>query len=280
MSHSNFIYQKLEAFIRKFYINELIRGIVFFIGLGLLYFLFTLFIEYFLWLKPMGRTFLFWIFIGVEVFLFLRFILFPIFKLFKLQKGLDYNQASTIIGNHFVEVNDKLTNYLQLANADYHQNSELLMASIEQKANGLQPIPFGNAINFRENRKYFPLAVLPILVFNFFYLSGNNAVISQSLNRVMHFNVAFNPPAPFEFVVLNSDLQTEQNKDFILRIKTVGKIVPDNAMIFIDDESYFLESVSPGEFQFKISKPAVNVSFHLKANSVSSNEFELKVVSV
>ncbi|UFH36259.1 DUF4175 family protein [Flavobacterium acetivorans] len=280
MSHSNFIYQKLEAFIRKFYINELIRGIVFFIGLGLLYFLFTLFIEYFLWLKPMGRTFLFWIFIGVEVFLFLRFILFPIFKLFKLQKGLDYNQASTIIGNHFVEVNDKLTNYLQLANADYHQNSELLMASIEQKANGLQPIPFGNAINFRENRKYFPLAVLPILVFIFFYLSGNNAVISQSLNRVMHFNVAFNPPAPFEFVVLNSDLQTEQNKDFILRIKTVGKIVPDNAMIFIDDESYFLESVSPGEFQFKISKPAVNVSFHLKANSVSSNEFELKVIRV
>ncbi|WP_413999750.1 hypothetical protein ACMDB5_04120 [Flavobacterium sp. W1B] len=280
MEHSNFIYQKLEAFIRKFYINELIRGVVFFIGLGLLYFLFTLFIEYFLWLKPMGRTILFWTFVGVEAFLFFRFILFPIFKLFKLQKGLDYNQASTIIGNHFVEVNDKLTNYIQLANLDHHQNSELLMASIEQKANALQPIPFGNAINFNDNRKYFPLAVIPVLFFVFFYLSGNNAVISQSFNRVMHFNVAFTPPAPFEFVVMNSNLQTEQNKDFILKIKTVGNIVPDNTMIFINGESYFMESVRAGEFQFKISRPSENISFYLKANSVSSNDYELKVIAV
>jgi len=52
----------------------------------------------------MGRTLLFWTFIGVELFLFFRFILFPIFKLFKLQKGIDYKEASTIIGNHFTEV--------------------------------------------------------------------------------------------------------------------------------------------------------------------------------
>ncbi|PRZ26236.1 DUF4175 family protein [Flavobacterium granuli] len=280
MEHSNFIYQKLEAFIRKFYTNELIRGIVLFIGLGLLYFLFTLFIEYFLWLKPLGRTVLFWSFVGVEALLFLRFILFPIFKLFKLQKGIDFNQASYIIGNHFPEVNDKLTNYLQLANSDLHHNSELLLASIEQKAKNLQPIPFGNAVNYSENRKYFPLAIIPVLFFMVFYFSGNNAIISQSLNRVIHFNTAFIPPAPFEFVVLNSNLLTEQNKDFVLKIKTVGKVVPDNAMIFIDDESYFMESVVPGEFQFKISKPSENISFHLEANSVSSKEYELKVMAV
>jgi len=94
---------------------------IFFIGLGLLYFLFTLFVEYFLWLKPMGRTFLFWTFILVEIFLLSRFILFPIFKLFKLQKGIDYKVASAIIGNHFTEVSDKLTNFLQLSDSDLHQ---------------------------------------------------------------------------------------------------------------------------------------------------------------
>ena len=173
MEQSNFIYQKLELFIKKFYTNELIRGIIFFIGLGLLYFLFTLFVEYFLWLKPIGRTVLFWTFIGVEIFLLLRFILFPIFKLFKLKKGIDYKEASAIIGNHFTEVSDKLTNFLQLSDSDLHHNkSELLLASIEQKANSLQPIPFGNAINFNTNRKYLPLAILPILLFAFFYVSG------------------------------------------------------------------------------------------------------------
>ncbi len=281
MEHSNFIYQKLELFIKKFYTNELIRGIIFFIGLGLLYFFFTLFVEYFLWLKPMGRTLLFWTFIGVEIFLLFRFIMFPIFKLFKLQKGIDYKNASAIIGNHFTEVNDKLTNFLQLSDSDLHQNkSELLLASIEQKANSLQPIPFGNAINFNSNRKYLPLAILPILLFAFFYLSGNSKILSQSLNRVVHFQDQFLPPAPFEFIVLNTNLQTEQNKDFIIRIKTEGKIVPENAKIFIGDESYFMESTKVGEFQYKIEKPSSNVLFHVEANAVSSSDYQLNVVTV
>jgi hypothetical protein len=275
------IYQKLEAFIRKFYTNELIRGTILFIGLGLLYFLFTLFVEYFLWLKPMGRTILFWTFIGVEVYLLFRFILFPLFKLFKLQKGINYNQASAIIGNHFNEVSDKLTNFLQLSNPNEHQiKSELLIASIEQKANALQPIPFGNAINYNGNKKYFTLALVPILLFAFFFVSGNSNMISQSLNRVVHFNSAFLPPAPFKFVVLNSNLQTEQGKDFVLRIKTEGKIVPENAMIFIDDESYFMESSEAGEFQFKMVKPSENVMFHVEGNAVASPDYELKVITV
>ena len=53
------IFLKLEDFIKKFYTNELLRGTIFFVGLGLLYFLATSFIEYFLWLKPSGRTLLF-----------------------------------------------------------------------------------------------------------------------------------------------------------------------------------------------------------------------------
>ncbi len=281
MEHSNFIYQKLELFIKKFYTNELIRGMIFFVGLGLLYFLFTLFVEYFLWLKPTGRTLLFWTFIGVEIFLLLRFILFPIFKLFKLQKGIDYKKASSIIGNHFTEVNDKLTNFLQLSDSDLHQNSsELLLASIEQKANALQPIPFGNAINFNSNRKYLPLAIVPILLFVFFYISGNSKIISQSLNRVVHFQDQFLPPAPFQFVVLNSNLQTEQNKDFIIRIKTEGNIVPENAMIFIGDESYFMETTKAGEFHYRIEKPSSNIIFHIEANTVASSDFELNVVAV
>jgi hypothetical protein len=201
--------------------------------------------------------------------------------LFKLQKGIDYNEASAIIGNHFTEVSDKLTNFIQLSDSDLHQNkSELLLASIEQKANSLQPIPFGNAINFNTNRKYLPLALLPVLFFAFFYISGNSKILSQTLNRVVHFQDHFLPPAPFQFVMLNSDLQTEQNKDFIIRVKTEGKIVPENAMIFIGEESYFMETTKAGEFQYKIEKPLSNVLFHVEANAVSSSDYELNVVAV
>ncbi|WP_198554695.1 hypothetical protein [Flavobacterium sp. ALD4] len=281
MESLNSIYQKLEAFIRRYYTNELIRGIVLFIGLGLLYFLFTLFVEYFLWLKPMARAVLFWTFVGVEVFLLFRFIVFPIFKLLKFQKGIDYNQASKIIGSHFADVNDSLTNFLQLSDSGKEEHSsELLLASIEQKANALQPIPFGNAINFKSNSKHLPFAIVPILLILVFYVSGNNTVISQTLNRVVHFNDTFLPPAPFKFVLLNGNLQTEQNKDFMLKIKTEGNVVPENVMIFINGESYFMENSKLGEFQFKITKPMTDVLFHVEGNAVSSEEYQLKVAAV
>src|SRR5690606_10056215 len=149
MNSIDLIYSKLEQFIRKYYTNQLIKGIFFFIGLGLLYFLFTLFVEYFLWLKPIGRTILFWLFVAVELVLFFRFICFPLFKLFKIQKGINYKEASKIIGNHFSEVNDKLTNFLQLA--ENQEKSELLLASIEQKAHNLSPVPFTNAVRSEEH---------------------------------------------------------------------------------------------------------------------------------
>lgn len=278
MEKSTLIYQKLEDFIRKFYTNELLRGSIFFVGLGLLYFIFTLFVEYFLWLKPTARTILFAFFILVELFLLLRFIVFPLFKLFKLQKGIDYNQASNIIGNHFSEVGDKLTNFLQLSQD--RNKSELLLASIEQKANTLQPIPFGSAINLGKNKKYLPLAVIPILFFLFFLISGKGDILSQSLNRVVNFKQQFLPPAPFEFVLVNDNLQTEQNKDFLVKVKTVGKVVPENAMIFIGEESYFMESNKAGEFEFVIPKPSEDLEFHIEANEVSSHDYELKVVTV
>jgi len=278
LDNSKIIYKKLEGFITKYYTNELLKGIIFFVGIGLMYFIFTLFIEYFLWLKPTARTILFYTFVLVELFLFFRFICFPLFKLSKLQQGIDYEEASKIIGNHFGEIEDKLTNFLQLS---YDTNkSELLAASIDQKANTLQPIPFGNAINFGNNKKYLPLAIIPILFFAFFYLSGNSNFISQSLNRVVNFKQQFLPPAPFEFEVLNTNLQTEQNKDFLLKVRTVGKVIPENALILIGDESYFMESNKAGEFEFVIPKPSEDVEFHIEANDVSSIDYKLKVVTV
>ena len=278
MSTEGIIYQKLEAFIRKFYTNELIKGIIFFFGLGLLYFIFTLSIEFFLWLQPTGRTFLFWLFILVELFLLVRLIFFPIFKLVKLQKGIDYTQAASIIGKHFNEIEDRLTNFLQLTQNKVQ--SELLLASIEQKSIELQPIPFSNAVNFQANKKYLPWAVLPILLILIFFTTGNGSFIFQSLNRVVHFNTAFAPPAPFQFKILNSSLVTEQNKDFTIRVRTEGKVVPEKTMIFFNNESYYMESVRPGEFEFKITNPTQDLNFHLEANEVSSNEHQLKVVAV
>jgi hypothetical protein len=88
---------KLEVY-QEVLCKQLIRGLLLFIGLGLLYSLCILFIEYFLWLKPVGRTILFWIFIVVEMYLFVFFVF--LYLNYLSLEGIDYNQASLII-NHF-----------------------------------------------------------------------------------------------------------------------------------------------------------------------------------
>lgn len=278
MEAKSIIFDKLEGFIKKFYTNELIKGVILFIGLGLLYFIFTLLIEYFLWLSTSGRTILFWLFVGVESFLLIRFIAFPLFKLFKLQQGINYEQASEIIGNHFSEVQDKLLNFLQLANQS--QTSELLAASIEQKAASLQPIPFSNAVNFAKNKKFLPYAIIPILLLILFFVTGNSEIISNSFVRVVNYETKFAPPAPFEFVVLNKSLTAQQNSDFVLQVKTQGKVMPENIAIQIGDEEYFLQNTKPGVFEYTFTKLSKDVTFSLLANGLNSKEYQINVVDV
>ena len=278
MNNFKNIQTKLEQFINRYYTNELIKGGILFFAIGLLYFLFTLFIESVLWLNPLARTVLFWLFILVEVGLLAKFIAIPLAKLFKLQKGINYVDASKIIGKHFPEVNDKLLNVLQL---NQHDNqSELLLASIDQKSIELNPIPFKLAVNFTKNTKYLKYAIVPVLIILITFLTGNSNWFSDSYERVVHYKTAYEPPAPFQFFVVNNDLKAIENTDFKLLVKTAGDVTPESAQIVYNNETYFLKQTGIGEFEYVFSQPKTNVSFQLSANDVVSKPYELQVVEV
>lgn len=278
MNNFNHIQTKLEQFISRYYTNELLKGAILFFAIGLLYFLFTVFVEYVLWLNPMARTVLFWVFVAVEIGLFVKFIAIPLAKLFKLQKGIDYIEASKIIGRHFPEVNDKLLNVLQL-NQNPEQ-SELLLAGIEQKSAELNPIPFKLAINFKKNAKYLKYAAIPVSILLISFLSGKINWFSDSYERVVNYKTAYEPPAPFQFFVINDNLKAIENKDFKILVRTQGSIVPDNAQIHFNGESYFLTQTAPGEFEYVFPHVKNNLSFDFSANAVQSKTYELEVVNV
>jgi hypothetical protein len=54
------IEQKLEQFIKRYYLSALLKGMVLFFAIGLLYALLLLAIEHFFWLGTSGRLLLFW----------------------------------------------------------------------------------------------------------------------------------------------------------------------------------------------------------------------------
>ena len=272
------IQKKLGQFVTKYYTNELIKGAILFFSIGLLYFIFTLLVEHFLWLSTGARTALFWIFIVVELALFAKFIVLPLTKLFKLQKGISFKEASTIIGNHFPEVNDKLLNVLQLSETS--RESELLLASIEQKSRELQPIPFQVAINFKKNVKYAKYAILPLAIVLFVWISGNSSLFSDSYERVVNYKTAYEPPAPFQFLVVNDDLQAIENQEYKLKVQTLGDVIPEEVQINLGDETYYLQNKGIGTFEYTFSQPKENLEFRLIANEVTSKPYTLNVLKV
>lgn len=278
MNNFKAIQVKLEQFIKRYYINDLIKGSILFFSIGLLYLLFTLFIEHLLWLKPMARAFLFWIFLIVELSLLVRFIVWPLSKLFKLQKGIGYEEASKLIGKHFSEVNDKLLNVLQLQRNT--EPSELLLASIEQKSSELRSVNFKSAVNFKSNVKYLKYVVIPVIILLLSFVSGHFNWFSDSYDRMVNYKVAFEPPAPFEFFVINEHLKGIENKDFNLVVKTIGNVVPENAQIHYAGETYFLRQTHPGTFEYVFPSLKSEVSFQLSANQVVSKSYKLAVVNV
>ena len=277
MTNFQNIKQKLEQFIKRYYTNELLKGAILFFAIGLLYLIITIFIEYVLWLNPTARTILFWVFIAVELALFVKFIAIPLAHLFKLRQGINYETASKLIGNHFPEVNDKLLNVLQLNESG--TQSDLLLASIEQKSQELQPIPFKSAVNFKSNTKYLKYAAIPIVILLLSFLTGKINWFSDSYERVVNYKTAYEPPAPFQFFVLNENLQAIENKDFRLNVSTAGNVIPENAQIKFNGQSYFLQQVAPGEFQYTFSLPKEAIEFTLSANGISSKPYKLAVVN-
>jgi len=276
MSDFKNIQQKLDQFTRKFYISELIKGGILFFSLGFLYFFFTLFIEYFLWLKPTARTILFWIFIVVEVFLLIKFIAFPIFKLIGFRKGISFKESSKIIGNHFPEVGDKLLNVLQLQEND--NQSDLILASINQKSSELQPIPFVKAVDFKENKKYLKYAIVPILICVISLFTVSKDSLNESLTRVVNHRTAYNPPAPFLFALDNKSLQVIQGKSITIHLKTLGSIIPSEAKIIFNNQQYYLQNNGKGMFSYTFADVQESIRFYVQANEVQSQDYQIDVI--
>jgi len=268
------IEQKLHQFVRKFYTNELIKGAILFLSLGFLYFFFILFLEYFLWLKPTARTLLFWLFILVESYLLFRFILTPIFKIIGIKKGISFKESSKIIGDHFPKVGDKLINMLQLKESN--NQSDLLLASIEQKSKSLQPIPFSKAINFKTNVTYLKYAAVPVVVWLLIAITGNISVFNTSFNRVVNHRTAYSPPAPFTFHIINKSLKVIQGKPFTIQVETKGKVTPQDVKVYYNKQSYFLQQNNT--FNYTFTNTNNPIQFYVEANGITSKTFTLEVI--
>ena len=276
MQSSINIENKLALFYKKYYKNELIKGCIFFFSLGVLYLIITIYVESLLWLKPINRFVLFWLFIVIELLLFYKFILIPIIKLFKLKEGINNLDSSKIIGNHFPEIKDKLLNLLQLKQAN--KTSVLLIASIEQKSDELNPFRFSESISFQASLKYLKYILLPAAFFSLSLINGLNLDFTQSFNRVVNYQSEFSPPAPFTLSLQTSSLDVVEGQSHKVLITSKGKTVPNEVKIVYNNQTYFTKNEGKGVFSFTFLNVINPIDFYFESGVVSSPFYSINVI--
>lgn len=270
--------EKLDQFIRKYYINQVIRGALYSIGSLLLLFLAMSLAEHYFYFSSGVRKAMLFSFVGLSLLALAFWVLAPLLHYFRLGKVISHEQAAQIIGNHFSNVKDKLLNILQLKNqADSAANRELILASIDQKSEEIKLVPFKNAIDLSSNKRYLRYALPPLFLL-VIILFVNANLITDSTTRIINNNRDFTRPAPFTFVVQEDALSVVQFEDFPLTVKVEGDILPSEAFISIDNYQYRLTREAPGLFSYRFSNVQKDVGFRLFSAGVESPKYTLDVL--
>ena len=278
LDNYSILFEKLDAFIRKYYKNQLIKGGIYSFSLLLLLFLSISLLEYIGHFPILARTILFYLYLSFSVFVLVRFIVIPILKLNKLGSFISHEKAAQIIGKHFPEVKDKLLNTIQLKKMTIGQSKDiaLINAGIEQKISLLKPIPFNIAINFRENRKYLKFAAVPLLLLLLILVSSPH-LITESTTRLINYNRHFEEKAPFVFLVENDSLFAIQQDVYKLRLKIKGTVLPKEVYIVIDGNACRLIKNTKSKFSHIFKNVQKDIRFYFSAGGFSSKEYLLKV---
>ncbi len=270
--------EKLDAFIRKYYLNKLIRGSLYSIGLILLMFLGISLLENYFYFDSGIRKILFYSFLLTSVAALGFWVFAPLLQYFRLGKVISHEQAAEIIGNHFADVKDKLLNVLQLrAQAERNSNQkELILASIDQKSDKIKIVPFKSAINLGHNRKYLRYALPPLLLLLVILFTAPS-LIKDSTNRLIKNNEEFKKPDPFSFVLDDNDLNVVQFDDYPLGVKIEGEVFPNEVFITVDNYQYRMTKVAVDSFSYRFSNVQKETAFQLFSSGVSSKDYTLNV---
>lgn len=280
MSHSRYqeLLSKLDAFTRKYYLNQILRGSIFTAVYVLILFLAVNLTEYYLFLPAALRKVLFYGFVGSSLLVLATFVLLPLMHYYKLGKIISHQKAAEIIGKHFAEVKDKLLNVLQLQRMASTNEFDLLQASIQQKISELKPINFSLAIDLSENKKYVKFLLPPALILLFIIIAAPS-IITESTKRLYFNNQEFEKEAPFSFIIENKELKALQNTDFTLHVKVDGNALPAEVFLETEKQNFKLKRKSPTEFVYEFNAIQQPLNFRLQASGFRSKQYLLEVIA-
>jgi hypothetical protein len=276
LTNNDLLLKKLNGFIRKYYRNILLKGLFYSVTLLVVFFLFFLLIEFVNYNSTLVRTIIFYLYVIFAGVILGCYVIYPLTKLLNIGKIISHEDAAKIIGKHFPEVADKLLNLLQLKQLSLSNESQILLASIDQRTKELYPISFHKAIDKKKTKKIGLIAIFILILFLLVGFLFPN-FLKDSTYRYINHTQYFEKPSPFEFILQNSTLEALQQEDYLVELKVKGSMLPDMVNIKIDGQEFSMKKNNKTAFSYNISQLQKNISLSFLANGYESREYVIKV---
>jgi hypothetical protein len=269
---------RLDEFIRKYYLNQLLRGVLLFAAILGAYFLLASVSEYQMYFPGAVRKAFLAGFIITGLATLSLFIVKPLMGFWRLGRTLTHEQAAKVVGDHFSDIQDKLLNVLQLRST--HQpgvSLELLEAGISQKIEHIRLVPFTDAVDLGENKKYLRYALPPVLMIMALLLFSPE-VLRQGTLRLVNPNINFPKQAPFDFSIKTTSLKVVQFEDLEVVMSVSGKALPAQSYVEVGGRQY--KMVKNGNaYTHRFTNVQQDFKFQFTANGYYSKQYTVNVVN-
>jgi hypothetical protein len=268
---------QIDAFIRKYYKHEMLKGLLVFVGFLFASWLVVAVLEFFGRFSSGVRFFLFWTFILGNAVILGKFFVFPVLKLFTFGERINRNQAAKIIGDFFPNISDRLLNTLQLnESANPNDRSfELIRASVVQRANELTVVPFTDAVRvdaIKKRAKY----VIPVLLVFFAVLAFAPRLIVDGSSQVMNYNAP--QRAPFTFTLSNNDLVIQEGENLKIRTAVSGDYVPEKIYLVLPSGKFLMTRDSKTEVVHELENVRESFEFYFESEGYRSKTWQVQVL--
>ena len=266
--------EKLDEFIRRYHRNKALRGVLLSFATLTTGALALAGLEHVGRFGIVGRTVLFYAFAVVTIGVLVTQVVWPVLQWMRLSRGLGYDEAARIVGNHFPEVKDKLLNTLQLQQqVDNAAGSDitLLAASIDQRTASLRPLPFGKAVDVRPAFQALKLA-LPVAAVVVGVFWTRPTWVTEPAARIVQHRTAFVEPAPFSFRLSNADLRVPVGDPLTVEVEVMGDDLPSVVLVESLGGRFRMERVRSNTFRFTFPSVRTTTPFQFLANGWRSEE--------
>lgn len=234
------------------------------------------------------RTVLFYVLISIVLLSFLLQVFYPFIKDLFYLKNPDFIEAARIIGIHFQEIKDELSNSLQLIDEQKRNNSnqlvsnQLIEAAFENVYNKTEKLNFNSVVDFSSTKKLLKISISFLLIT--ILLTAAIPGLNSAAYRLINYNKSFTQPQKFFFQIEPGNAEITKGENVTISIKIIGK-GPSQIILATksEEETEFVEkklsSDSLGIFNYEAITVKSSFEYYAFADGIKSEIYKINVIN-